>query len=170
MIEGKSVCELIGGHPKQLRAYASSMKRDITPAAEADRFLRLREEFGFDAFKFRVGAECGRDVGGGAGGGSHHDPQTGWCNAAIDANSGLAERAIGSGASSKTTACALGSVPYWELIDARRTSKILGRRPDLQGNADLGQVVVSEPGPDRIQALRPGTGTSTSRPAGGALT
>lgn len=61
-IEGKSVCELIGGHPMQIRTYASSMKRDISPAAEADRFLRLRDEYGFDAFKFRVGAECGRDV------------------------------------------------------------------------------------------------------------
>jgi L-alanine-DL-glutamate epimerase-like enolase superfamily enzyme len=38
------------------------MKRDITPEAEADRFRRLRDELGFDAFKFRVGAECGRDV------------------------------------------------------------------------------------------------------------
>ncbi len=61
-LEGKSVCELIGGTPRRLRAYASSMKRDITPAAEAERLLRLRERHGFDAFKFRVGAECGHDV------------------------------------------------------------------------------------------------------------
>ena len=45
-----------------MRAYASSMKRDITPEAEAERFLRLRDAHGFDAFKFRVGAECGHDV------------------------------------------------------------------------------------------------------------
>lgn len=61
-VEGRSVCELIGGAPRRLRAYASSMKRDITPAAEADRFIRLRDRHGFDAFKFRVGAECGHDV------------------------------------------------------------------------------------------------------------
>ena len=61
-VENKSVCELIGGTPGSIRAYASSMKRDITPEDEADRFLRLRDEFGFDAFKFRVAAECGRDV------------------------------------------------------------------------------------------------------------
>jgi L-alanine-DL-glutamate epimerase-like enolase superfamily enzyme len=61
-LEGKSVCELIGGTPGTIRAYASSMKRDITPAAEAERFLRLRERHGFDAFKFRVGAEFGHDV------------------------------------------------------------------------------------------------------------
>ena len=59
---GKSVCELLGGTPRPLRAYASSMKRDITPQAEAERFRRLRDRFGFDAFKFRVGAECGHDV------------------------------------------------------------------------------------------------------------
>jgi L-alanine-DL-glutamate epimerase-like enolase superfamily enzyme len=60
--EGKSVCRLLGGTPGRLRAYASSMKRDITPAAEAERFLRLRDAHGFDAFKFRVGAEFGHDV------------------------------------------------------------------------------------------------------------
>ncbi|PZR00181.1 MAG: mandelate racemase [Cereibacter sphaeroides] len=60
-VEGKPVVSLLGGKPGRLRAYASSMKRDITPAAERDRFLRLRDEKGFTAFKWRVGAECGRD-------------------------------------------------------------------------------------------------------------
>ena len=60
--EGKAVVELLGGRPKKLRAYASSMKRDITPQDEAARFLKLRDDFGFDAFKWRVGAECGNDV------------------------------------------------------------------------------------------------------------
>jgi len=60
-LEEKSVCELLGGTPKPFRVYASSMKRDITPQAEAERFLRLRDEFGYDAFKFRVGKECGHD-------------------------------------------------------------------------------------------------------------
>lgn len=61
-LAGKSVCELLGGTPGPLRVYASSMKRDITPADEASRFLQLREQYGFDAFKFRIGAECGHDV------------------------------------------------------------------------------------------------------------
>ena len=61
-VAGKPVIELLGGRPGPLRAYASSMKRDITPEAEAERFLRLRDAYGFDAFKFRVGAECGHDV------------------------------------------------------------------------------------------------------------
>lgn len=57
---GVPVAVLLGGTPGKLRAYASSMKRDITPKAEAERFRRLRGEHGFDAFKFRIGAECGR--------------------------------------------------------------------------------------------------------------
>jgi L-alanine-DL-glutamate epimerase-like enolase superfamily enzyme len=61
-VEGKPVCELLGGTRRPLRAYASSMKRDIAPRDEADRFCRLRDAHGFDAFKFRVGAECGHDV------------------------------------------------------------------------------------------------------------
>jgi L-alanine-DL-glutamate epimerase-like enolase superfamily enzyme len=57
-----SVCELLGGSAGPLRAYASSMRRDISAADEAMRLARLRDEQGFDAFKFRVAAECGRDV------------------------------------------------------------------------------------------------------------
>lgn len=60
--EGRSVCELLGGTPRSLRVYASSMKRDITPADEAARMVALRDRHGYDAFKFRVGAECGHDV------------------------------------------------------------------------------------------------------------
>jgi L-alanine-DL-glutamate epimerase-like enolase superfamily enzyme len=57
---GVPVATLLGGSPGRIRAYASSMKRDITPGNEAERFRRLRGEFGFDAFKFRIGAEVGR--------------------------------------------------------------------------------------------------------------
>ncbi|ASP37309.1 mandelate racemase [Bacterioplanes sanyensis] len=59
--QGKAVTELLGGTPGPLRAYASSMRRDITPEHEVERFVRLRDEFGFDAFKFRIGSECGHD-------------------------------------------------------------------------------------------------------------
>ncbi|MBC7706475.1 MAG: mandelate racemase/muconate lactonizing enzyme family protein [Rhodoferax sp.] len=61
-VEGKPVVTLLGGEPRAIRAYASSMKRDITPKDEAARLVRLRDEQGFDAFKWRVAAECGRDV------------------------------------------------------------------------------------------------------------
>ena len=63
-MEGKPVCELLGGIPKRIPAYGSSMRRDITPEDEAERLLRLRDEKGFRAFKVRIGKECGhnRDV------------------------------------------------------------------------------------------------------------
>ena len=61
-LEGKPVCALIGGTPGPVRAYGSSMKRDITPQQEADRLSRLRDAHGFDAFKFRIGSECGHDA------------------------------------------------------------------------------------------------------------
>lgn len=61
-VAGKPVAALLGGSAGEIRAYASSMRRDITAEAEAERMLRLQGEQGFDAFKVRVGAECGRDV------------------------------------------------------------------------------------------------------------
>ena len=57
----KPVTALLGGSAGPVRAYASSMKRDITPAAEMIRLQRLRDEFGFSAFKMRAGAEVGRN-------------------------------------------------------------------------------------------------------------
>lgn len=52
--EGKPVSALLGGTRTALRAYASSMKRDITPQVEAERLVRLRDSHGFDAFKWRA--------------------------------------------------------------------------------------------------------------------
>lgn len=60
-VAGKPVVSLLGGTPGRVRAYASSMKRDITPQDEAMRLVRLRDTQGFTAFKWRVGAECGHD-------------------------------------------------------------------------------------------------------------
>jgi L-alanine-DL-glutamate epimerase-like enolase superfamily enzyme len=57
----KSVCELLGGAPRPIRAYASSMRRDIPPGREVERFLNLRDRHGFTAFKFRIGKENGHD-------------------------------------------------------------------------------------------------------------
>ena len=59
-IADKPVTSLIGGSPGKVRAYASSMKRDIKPREEAERLKKLRDELGFDAFKVRAGAEVGR--------------------------------------------------------------------------------------------------------------
>ena len=58
----KPVVALLGGRPGRLAAYASSMKRDISPEAEAERLTRLCGEQGFRAAKWRIGAECGSDI------------------------------------------------------------------------------------------------------------
>jgi len=60
-LEGKSVCELLGGQARAFPVYASSMRRDIALQAEAVRFAHLRQAYGYTAFKFRIGKECGHD-------------------------------------------------------------------------------------------------------------
>ncbi len=60
-LEEKSVCELLGGEPRAFPVYGSSMRRDITPEAEATRLAKLRDTHGYNAFKFRIGRECGHD-------------------------------------------------------------------------------------------------------------
>jgi L-alanine-DL-glutamate epimerase-like enolase superfamily enzyme len=57
----KSVCELLGGRPRPIPVYGSSMRRDIRPADEAQRLARLRDAKGFPAFKVRVGQVTGHD-------------------------------------------------------------------------------------------------------------
>ncbi len=61
-VAGKSVCELLGGEPRPFPVYASSMRRDITPEDEVERFLRLCDEHGYTAFKFRIARENGHDL------------------------------------------------------------------------------------------------------------
>lgn len=60
-LAGKSVCECIGGKPRPIRVYGSSMRRDIKPDDEADRLVRLVEANEYDAFKIRIGKTCGHD-------------------------------------------------------------------------------------------------------------
>ncbi|MCB1407842.1 MAG: mandelate racemase/muconate lactonizing enzyme family protein [Rhodobacteraceae bacterium] len=59
---GLPVAALLGGSAGPVRAYASSMQRDIAPAEEAERLKRICGEQGFTAAKFRIGAECGQDI------------------------------------------------------------------------------------------------------------
>jgi L-alanine-DL-glutamate epimerase-like enolase superfamily enzyme len=59
-ITGKPVAELLGGSVRPLPAYGSSMRRDISPADEAARMMRLRDE-GVKAFKIRLGTPGGRN-------------------------------------------------------------------------------------------------------------
>ena len=60
-LEGRSVCELLGGQPRPLTAYGSSMRRDITPEDEAKRLVSLQDSHGFRAFKIRIGSVVGHD-------------------------------------------------------------------------------------------------------------
>lgn len=131
---GKPVAELLGGSAGPLRAYASSMRRDITPAAEADRLERLRDAHGFDAFKVRIGTECGADA----------DEWPGRTEAMIPA----IRRALGDGAAllvdansgfSPARAIAVGRMledhgyehfeepcPYWEMGQTAEVTAALG--------------------------------------------
>jgi L-alanine-DL-glutamate epimerase-like enolase superfamily enzyme len=59
-ITGKPVAVLLGGSVRPLPAYGSSMRRDISPADEAARMVRLRDE-GVTAFKIRLGTPGGRN-------------------------------------------------------------------------------------------------------------
>jgi L-alanine-DL-glutamate epimerase-like enolase superfamily enzyme len=60
-ITGKPVCELLGGTVKPVRIYGSSMSRTIKPDEELERMIRLRDEMGITAFKFRIGKEASRN-------------------------------------------------------------------------------------------------------------
>jgi L-alanine-DL-glutamate epimerase-like enolase superfamily enzyme len=61
-LEGKSVCELLGGRPRPFPVYGSSMRRDISPDDEAKRLARLMESPGCRAFKIRIGTDCGHNA------------------------------------------------------------------------------------------------------------
>jgi L-alanine-DL-glutamate epimerase-like enolase superfamily enzyme len=61
-MKGQPVCALLGGKTDPFPAYGSSMRRDITPAEEAARLTKLRDEKGFKAFKVRLGTPTGHDV------------------------------------------------------------------------------------------------------------
>ncbi|NRB00518.1 MAG: mandelate racemase/muconate lactonizing enzyme family protein [Rhodobacteraceae bacterium] len=58
---GLPVASLLGGSPGKIRAYASSMRRDITPEEEAERLKQVAGNDGFTAFKVRAGSEVGRN-------------------------------------------------------------------------------------------------------------
>jgi L-alanine-DL-glutamate epimerase-like enolase superfamily enzyme len=60
-ITGKPVAVLLGGSVRPLPAYGSSMRRDISPADEAARLARLRDQVGCKAFKIRLGTPGGRN-------------------------------------------------------------------------------------------------------------
>jgi L-alanine-DL-glutamate epimerase-like enolase superfamily enzyme len=130
---GKPVVELLGGSPRRLRAYASSMKRDITPRDEAARLCALRDSHGFTAFKWRVAAECGRDVDEWPGRTEEIIPTVARALGdgvarLVDANSGFSvERAIEVGKMLEFHGIIHYEepVPYWELDQTREVTAAL---------------------------------------------
>ncbi len=132
-LEGKPVVALLGGRPGPLRAYASSMRRDISPENEALRLVRLRDALGFDAFKWRVGAECGRDVDEWPGRTEAIVPQV-----ARALGDGVAKLVDANGGFSPARAIEVGALleaegvghfeepcPYWQLEQTRRVADAL---------------------------------------------
>jgi L-alanine-DL-glutamate epimerase-like enolase superfamily enzyme len=59
---GKSVYELLGGENLPIDVYGSSMKRNISPEDESERLKKMQEDYGFRAFKFRIGKNFGNDL------------------------------------------------------------------------------------------------------------
>lgn len=60
-VAGKSVCALLGGTPRPVPVYGSSMRRTSTPAEEADRLVMLRDQDGYRGFKIKIGKRLGYD-------------------------------------------------------------------------------------------------------------
>jgi L-alanine-DL-glutamate epimerase-like enolase superfamily enzyme len=132
-IERKPVVELLGGKPGRLRAYASSMRRDITPKAEAERLVRLRDSHGFDAFKWRVGAECGHDVDEWSGRTEEIVPTVsralgGGVAKLVDANSGFSPRRaieVGRLLQAEGIGHYEEPCPYWKLKETKEVADAL---------------------------------------------
>jgi L-alanine-DL-glutamate epimerase-like enolase superfamily enzyme len=132
-LEGRPVVALLGGQPRPLRAYASSMRRDITPEQEAARLVRLRDERGFDAFKWRVGAECGHDIDEWPGRTEAIVPQVARALGAgvaklVDANSGFSPRRaieVGRLLEAEGIGHYEEPCPYWKLEQTRTVTEAL---------------------------------------------
>ena len=131
---GRPVAALIGGGPGRIRAYASSMKRDITPKAEAERLVRICAEQGFTAAKWRIGAECGADVDEWPGRTEEIIPTVSRAlgesiEKLVDANSGFGvPRAIAVGRMLQDHGVGHYEepVPYWDLEATRAVTEAVG--------------------------------------------
>ena len=132
-LAGKPVVELLGGKPRRLRAYASSMRRDISPAEEARRLVQLRDELGFDAFKWRVAAECGHDIDEWPGRTEDIVPQVARALGdgvakLVDANSGYSPRRaieVGRLLESQGISHFEEPCPYWQLAATKQVTDAL---------------------------------------------
>lgn len=132
-VSEKPVVEMLGGASRSLRVYASSMRRDISPRDEAERFIKLRDESGFTAFKWRIGSECGHDTDEWPGRTEAIVPCVARalgddCAKLVDANSGFSpKRAIDVGAilSAEGICHFEEPCPYWELEQTKQVADAL---------------------------------------------
>ncbi len=145
---GKSVCRLLGGQADRFPAYASSMKRDISPQQEAERMLALREQYGFHSFKFRVAAECGHDVDQWPGRTEEivkvmRNTLGDEVNLMVDANSGYSPQKaveIGSMLTDYGVSHFEEPCPYWELDSTREVTSALSI--DVSGGEQDNNLIV----------------------------
>ncbi len=132
-LAGKPVVELLGGKARPFRAYASSMKRNISPDDEALRLVRLRDQQGFDAFKWRIAAECGRDVDEWPGRTEAIVPRVAralgdGCAKLVDANSGYSPRRaieVGQLLAAEGVSHFEEPCPYWHLEQTKQVADAL---------------------------------------------
>ena len=132
-ITGKPVCELLGGEVKPVRIYGSSMSRAIKAGEEVERMLRLRDEMGITAFKFRIGNEASRN--GDAWENRSEDmiskvgsALAGSCSLLMDANSGYTpDRAIHYGRMAQDYGIDQFEepCPYWETEWIKEVTDVL---------------------------------------------
>jgi L-alanine-DL-glutamate epimerase-like enolase superfamily enzyme len=121
---GKPVATLLGGAPRPIRAYASSMRRDIAPEAEAERLARAVRRGGLHRRQVahRRGMRAGRGRMAGPDGGDRAAPSVArWAmgiDKLVDANSGFSvARAIAVGRMLEDHGVAHYEepVPWWDL-------------------------------------------------------
>lgn len=145
---GKSVNRLLGGTVDSFPVYASSMQREITPEAEAERLLALKEQYGYQSFKCRIARECGHD----------RDQWPGRTeamvmtlrkvlgddvNLLVDANSGYTPAkaiAIGHMLADYGVSHFEEPCPYWELAWTRQVSQAL--KIDVAGGEQDNNLIV----------------------------
>ena len=109
------------------------MRRDITPADEAARLVHLRDSYGFDAFKWRVGAECGHDVDEWPGRTEAVVPEVARALGAgvaklVDANSGFSPRRaieVGRLLEAEGVGHYEEPCPYWKLEETKQVADAL---------------------------------------------
>ena len=161
-IREQPVCELLGGEVKPVPIYGSSMSRAIKPEDEVERFTRLRDEIGINAFKFRISKEASRNGDAWPGRTEEIIKAVGSeladsCTLLVDANSGYTpDRAIEVGKMLRADGRHRHSepCPYWEIEWTAEVTRSLDLKVSGgEQDNDLSQWrrIISLPSVDIIQ-------------------